>query len=96
MTCLLRFLNLRVLIHRPFVSLGQRRSPTTEPLYQASLESSLHSMCVMVCRSAAIQLVEIISANYYQGLSSAWWIDLNCKFFLYPRNVLRKYANPMP
>lgn len=60
----------------------------TEPKSQASLEGALHSMCVTVCRHAAIQLVEVISSNYYQGLSSAWWIDLNCKLALMTSNFV--------
>ncbi|KIW83162.1 hypothetical protein Z517_02406 [Fonsecaea pedrosoi CBS 271.37] len=37
-------------------------------------------MCVTVCKSAAVQLVNVISNNYYQGLSSAWWTDMNYLF----------------
>ncbi|KIW94810.1 uncharacterized protein Z519_04787 [Cladophialophora bantiana CBS 173.52] len=77
---LARFLNLRVLIHRPFASLWQQSSVISEPVYLASLDNSLHSMCVTVCKSAAIQLVNVISNNYYQGLSSAWWTDMTYLF----------------
>lgn len=76
-----RFFNLRILIHRPFVAPAQRPSPPTESVSQASLDNALHAMSVTVCRSAAIQLAEVISTNYYQGMSSAWWIDLNCELF---------------
>ncbi|KIW62489.1 hypothetical protein PV04_10662 [Phialophora macrospora] len=75
-----RFLNLRVLIHRPFVLPWGKPLATTEHIYQAPLDATLHAVCVTVCRSAAIQLIEVISNNYYQGLSSAWWIDLNYLF----------------
>ncbi|OQV08352.1 Fungal specific transcription factor domain-containing protein [Cladophialophora immunda] len=77
---LARFLNLRVLIHRPFASLWQQSSAVAEPVYLAPLDNSLHAMCVTVCKSAAIQLVNVISNNYYQGLSSAWWTDMNYLF----------------
>ncbi|KAH0842252.1 putative transcriptional regulatory protein [Fonsecaea pedrosoi] len=74
------FLNLRVLIHRPFASLWQQSSAAAEPVYLAPLDNSLHAMCVTVCKSAAVQLVNVISNNYYQGLSSAWWTDMNYLF----------------
>ncbi|OAP55982.1 hypothetical protein AYL99_10134 [Fonsecaea erecta] len=77
---LARFLSLRVLIHRPFASLWQQSSAVAEPTYLAPLDNSLHAMCVTVCKSAAIQLVDVISTNYYQGLSSAWWTDMNYLF----------------
>ncbi|RFU24358.1 hypothetical protein B7463_g11979, partial [Scytalidium lignicola] len=75
-----RFLNLRVLIHRPFAPLWQQATTSDNPTYLAPIDNSLHAICVSVCKSAATQLIKVISKNYYQGLSSAWWTDMNYLF----------------
>ncbi|KAH7310131.1 fungal-specific transcription factor domain-containing protein [Rhexocercosporidium sp. MPI-PUGE-AT-0058] len=77
---LARFLNLRVLIHRPFASLRPLPSALSQPTHLASLESRLRSISVSICRSAAIELVAVVCKNYNQGLRGSWWAEMNYLF----------------
>ncbi|KIW25677.1 uncharacterized protein PV07_08838 [Cladophialophora immunda] len=77
-----RFLNLRILFHRPCVmqisSVGKTVTPF-EPIRGAANEK-LATLRAEVCINAAIEQIQHISRSYKRGLQSAWWYDLNYIF----------------
>ncbi|KIW30217.1 uncharacterized protein PV07_05976 [Cladophialophora immunda] len=76
-----RFLNLRIVLHRPCVSQDATAAVITPyNSINGMVAARLTSIRMELCVNAAAELIEHISKFYAQGLNSALWYDSNYLF----------------
>lgn len=70
-----RFLNAKILAHRPMLSYLCHR-PQVDAQSNDALDQAVTYASARICCKAAVEILEVVTANWHHGQSGAW-----CKFF---------------
>jgi hypothetical protein len=83
-----RFLNWRILLHRPSISHSAFKEGGVMPFtsIKTAAAAQVAALRAEICVEASIKLIEHMTAFYTHGLNSAWWYDLNCKYQSQPNS----------
>ncbi|RFU29418.1 hypothetical protein B7463_g6928, partial [Scytalidium lignicola] len=90
-----RFLHLRLLLHRPSVASSYLKITPLTPFtsLKSTIAAHINALRVEICICIATNLIEHI-ASLSQGLTSAWWYDLNYLFSTATLLISQSSSNP--
>lgn len=79
-----RFLNAKILAHRPMLSYLCHRSQS-DTHHTDALDQAITYASARICCNSAVEVIEVVTANWHNGQSGAWWYSL---YYVYSASLV--------